>query len=425
MIIHIVKSGETINSIAAEYGVSAEILARNNDTGLQDFLVPGQTLVVLYPETVHNVAERDSLDSIAGRYGVSVNHLWRNNIWLGGRSNLRPGQQIVIDYSDKPQRRKNIMGYAYTFVSYSSLREALPYADVFSPFSYGITVEGDLIPPGDEPFTALAREYGVDPYMHISTLDADGHFSSENAHAILNDPLAQETLIDNIADTAVYKSYKGVDVDFEFIPGSDADLYASFLDSLRRRLNPLGLQLMAAVAPKTSREQTGLLYEGHDYAAIGEAVNKVLVMTYEWGYTYGPPMAVAPIPNVRAVLNYAVTDIPSNKIYMGMPNYGYDWPLPFVQGTTRATSIGNQEALTIAAKYNAEIQYDEYAQSPFFNYRDERGIEHEVWFEDARSVAAKCALIDEYNLFGAGYWNFMRRFPQNWLVVNATFIVGR
>ena len=32
-------------------------------------------------------------------------------------------------------------------------------------------------------------------------------------------------------------------------------------------------------------------------------------MTFEWGYTYGPPMAVAPLPQVRAVLDYAVSVI--------------------------------------------------------------------------------------------------------------------
>ena len=45
-------------------------------------------------------------------------------------------------------------------------------------------------------------------------------------------------------------------------------------------------------------------------------------------------MAVAPLPNVRRVLDYAVTEIPPEKIYLGIPNYGYDWPLPFRPGET-------------------------------------------------------------------------------------------
>ena len=55
----------------------------------------------------------------------------------------------------------------------------------------------------------------------------------------------------------------------------------------------------------------------------------VILMTYEWGWSGGPPMAVAPINSVRAVINYAVSVIPAKKIMMGMPLYGYDWELPY------------------------------------------------------------------------------------------------
>ena len=143
--------------------------------------------------------------------------------------------------------------------------------------------------------------------------------------------------------------------------------------------------------------------------------------SYEWGYTYGPPMAVAPLPNVRMVLDYAVTEIPPSKIFLGVPNYGYDWPLPFVQGTTRARSISNQEAVRLAIQYGADIQYDENAQSPFFHYTDENGTVHEVWFEDARSMRAKLALVAEYGFQGAGFWNLMRPSSQTWMTLSSLY----
>ena len=150
-------------------------------------------------------------------------------------------------------------------------------------------------------------------------------------------------------------------------------------------------------------------------------MDAVLLMTYEWGYTYGPPMAVAPLPNVRAVLDYAVTAIPPKKILLGVPNYGYDWPLPFLRGTTQAQSISNEQAIQLALSHNIAIQYDETAQAPYFHYADADGTVHEVWFEDARSIQAKLALIPEYGLYGVGYWNLMRPFPQNWRVLNALY----
>ena len=115
-------------------------------------------------------------------------------------------------------------------------------------------------------------------------------------------------------------------------------------------------------------------------------------------------MAVAPLESVRRVLDYAVSEIPADKIYMGLPNYGYDWTLPYKQGETRAKLVGNEEAVDIARRYGAEIRYDEAAATPYFEYT-ENGNAHIVWFEDARSWAAKLALIPEYGLLGAGVWN--------------------
>lgn len=143
-------------------------------------------------------------------------------------------------------------------------------------------------------------------------------------------------------------------------------------------------------------------------------------MSDEWGYTYGPPMAVAPLPSVRLVLDYAVSEIPADKIYMGIPNYGYDWTLPFQRGETRAKLIGNEEAIDIARRYGAQIQYDAVSQTPYFHYY-ENGNEHEVWFEDARSWMAKLALIPEYGFIGAGFWNAMRPFTAGWLILQAGY----
>ncbi len=135
-------------------------------------------------------------------------------------------------------------------------------------------------------------------------------------------------------------------------------------------------------------------------------------------------MAVAPINNVRRVVDYALTRIEPEKVFLGIPNYGYDWTLPYVKGESRARSISNVEAARIAAENNAEIQYDDAAQSPWFRYYDGNGAQHEVWFEDVRSIQQKFGLISEKGLRGAGYWNLMRPFQQNWSLLNYMFGVN-
>jgi spore germination protein len=109
---------------------------------------------------------------------------------------------------------------------------------------------------------------------------------------------------------------------------------------------------------------------------------------------------------------------------MGQNLYGYDWTLPFVKGTV-AKAVSPQQAIQLAASHHVTIQYDTKAQAPHFNYPDANGKQHEVWFEDARSIQAKFDLIKELNLRGMSYWKLGLSFPQNWLLIVDNFNVTK
>lgn len=421
MLIYRVKQGDTLFKIAEENGVSVFNILANNGLTLDTPLVVGQTIVILYPRIVHTVKQGETLSGIAEVYGLSVNELYRNNPQLGARDNIVEGQSLFIAYEGEKLGDAEVTGYAYEFVDLDLLRFQQPYLTYMMPFTYGFTPLGELIIPDDEPLLEIAREYKATPLLHLSTLTEAGNFSNELARQILNDMAAQENLINNVVNIINEKGYGGLDIDFEFLPVEDSLKYPELISRFRERLSPLGKIVIAALAPKTSAEQRGLLYEGHRYKEIGEAADAVFLMTYEWGYTYGPPLAVSPIEPVRSVIEYALTEIPADKILMGVPNYGYNWTLPYVQGESRADSISNIEAVELARKYGAEILFDDVAKAPHFNYTDEEGREHEVWFEDAESIDTKLRLINEYGLRGAGYWNLMRPFPQNWAVLNSLY----
>jgi len=304
-----------------------------------------------------------------------------------------------------------VIGYAYPFINQGVLESWLPDLTYVYSFSYGITPQGDLIPLEDERLRQTAREHGVQVLMVLTPMDAEGHFSTELASQVLNNPAARQRLVNNIFAELEQKDYFGIDFDFEYVNRADRDLYTGLIRETAARVQPAGFIVTAALAPKTSTEQPGLLYGGHDYAGIGSVADLVMLMTYEWGYAFGPPMAVAPLDKVRQVLDYAVTQIPRSKILMGIPNYGYDWTLPFIEGVTEAENISNPEALARAAQVGATIQYDPVAQSPFYEYTDELGREHIVWFEDARSLRAKLETVNEYDLAGIGFWTIMDPWP--------------
>ena len=363
----------------------------------------------------------DTLSSLARQNGQSVRSLLRLNPNLTQQTAIYPGQIVVTAIEDAPEREAAAFGYAYPYVSPSVLAGILPYAVGVAPFTYGFTEDGTLVPLDDSALLAQAAEIGTAGVMHLSTLTERGTFSAERAAALLENEAAQETLIANVVTNMAARGYQALDVDFEYLGAPLAAAYAAFLGKLRAAVNASGWPLLAALAPKTSREQAGTLYEGHDYAAVAANTDAVLLMTYEWGYTYGPPMAVAPLPSVRRVVEFALTEMPPEKIFLGFPNYAYDWTLPYAPGTTRAQSIGNEAAVQLAVNVGAEIRFDEQAQTPWFAYTDGESRAHEVWFEDARSSLAKYRLVTEYGLCGIGYWNFMRPFTAGFALLNAVF----
>ncbi len=420
MEIHVVKSGDSIFSIANQYGVSVQRLIFDNEIYTPENLVIGQALLILHPTKIYQVKSGDTLYSIAQYFQVSVISLIRNNPYIIQDQQLREGQVLVITYEGSQDKIISTNGYVYPFVNHQVLEQTLPYLTTLSIFSYGITTEGGLVPTDDEEVLEITTKHGVGPVLTLTPSDANGVFNNELVSAVAQNKDVQNRLINELLATVKEKQYVGVDVDFEYIKAEDRTGFVEFVAELTRRMNAEDFFVSVALAPKVSEDQPGLLYEGIDYRLLGESANSVLLMTYEWGYTFSEPMAVAPINKVREVLDFAITQIPEYKIDMGIPNYGYDWPLPYVKGETKARAIGNIEAVQIAAANNAVIQFDEVAQTPFFTYTRD-GVDHEVWFEDVRSIKAKLELVKEYNFRGVGYWQLMRLFRPNWLLLNTMF----
>ncbi|MDO4311608.1 MAG: glycosyl hydrolase family 18 protein [Eubacteriales bacterium] len=373
---------------------------------------------------IYVVASGDTIDSIAANFGVSADSIIYGNQLVYPYA-LAVGQALLITYPEEFSPAKPSIqagGYAYTYISPWVLEQTLPFLTELFIFSYGFTPEGNLLlPPLDDYWmiqAALSQD--VRPILTLTPFDASGQFNNALITSVVQNENYRQNLIGQVLNTLQSKNFAGADVDFEFIQRQDRDAFTAFVNELAAALRPYGYTTTVALAPKTSANQPGLLYEGKDYAALGAAADSVLLMTYEWGYKYGPNMAVAPLNAVRRVVDYAVTEIPPEKIHLGIPNYGYDWPLPFEQGTTAAVTIGNVEAIRIAVENNAVIQFDETAMSPYFRYTL-NGTEHEVWFEDVRSISAKFNLIKEYGLSGADYWQIMRWWRANWLLLNDRF----
>lgn len=374
---------------------------------------------------IYVVQQGDTVDTIAAAYGLSPESVIYNNQLVYPYA-LAIGQALLLstEPASIPSFPAYAGGYAYPFIEETVLNQTLPFLSDLFIFSYGFTTEGELVPPAlDDTFMITAAvNSGVRPILTLTPFGPDGRFNNYLITTLVNSETVKNTLLQNLLTVLGEKGFLGVDVDFEYILPQDRMPFAAFVADLRNFLAPYGYSVSVALAPKISDDQPGLLYEGKDYRLLGEAADSVLLMTYEWGYTYGPPMAVAPINKVHEVVDYAVTRIAPSKINLGIPNYGYDWTLPYERGVSAARTISNLEAVQIAVNAGVPILFDETAMSPYFRYT-ENGRQHEVWFEDVRSLNEKYSLLPEYGLRGIGVWQIMKFFRAGWLLFKDRFLI--
>lgn len=419
--VHVVRPGETLWAISNRYGVTIQDIARENRITNPSLIYVGQTLVIPAPDRgIHVVQPGETLWSIANQYGLTVQDMVREN-QITNPSLIYAGQRLRI-----PRRMIEANGYLTRTGADGEriARELGTYLTYLSMFSYHIRPDGSLIPLDDASVLQAARAQRAAPLMVITNFEGR-RFSPDLAHSVLASTGVQDILITNILNTLRSKRFVGLNIDFEYVRPEDRELYNQFLRRVVNRLRPEGYSISTALAPKVSADQIGLLYEAHDYPVHGQLTDFVVLMTYEWGYAAGPPWAIAPINEVRRVLNYAVTAIPRNKILMGIPTYGRDWRLPFVAGQSIAATISPQEAIARAARYGVDIQFHQLYQSPFYRYTDAQGVRHEVWFEDARSVQVKYNVVKQYGLRGVSYWELSVPFPQAWPVLENNFRIRK
>lgn len=423
MQIYVVKPGDTLYAIALEYRTTVAAIVEANRIPVPDSLVVGQALVIPVDGMYYFVQPGDTLWLLGRRFGINYLELARINN-LAPDFMLRVAQRLYIPPRPKTPAVANAylepLGGQASEALLNDARNAAPLLTYLAPFSYQARSDGTMVPVPLAGIPEIAVANGAKLMMVVTNI-MGGQFSGQLARNILESRAVQNLLINNIiAEVDRVGLFTDVHFDFEFIPPDLRTAYVSFIGMAANRLRAEGLQISVALAPKTSATQQGQWYEAHDYGALGALVDFVVIMTYEWGYSGGPPMPVSPIGPVERVLRYAITEMPAGKILMGQNLYGYDWTLPFVPGGEFARAVSPQLAINIARENNAAIEYDYVAQAPFFYYTAQ-GRRHIVWFEDARSIQAKFDLLKSLNLRGISYWKLGLPFPQNWLLLEENF----
>ncbi len=342
-------------------------------------------ITVILIGNIYSVSFAAQSDSLP-RVGLSKFDRLRS---LNGKLNGQNAIEIVGYYADDwPGDQRSLT----SVWNYGTKMTAI------APFAYTVDNKGSLNGSISKDTINAANTYGLQVLALIHNYNGTA-FDKKLISTILNNATTRKNLVNNIADLVQTKRLAGVNIDFENISPTDRSKYTTFLSELKTALVKQGGLLTVSVPAKQGDEPDNVWSGGFDYQKIGQIVDRVMIMTYDEHWFGGSPGPVASLPWVQKVVKYTVSQIPADKVLLGLGIYGYDWTS---SGKT-ARSLPMTDALNVAAQYGANIIWDNQSSVPYFNYWP-GSQKHVVWFESPQSAALKVNLVKQYNLKGIAIW---------------------
>ncbi len=306
-----------------------------------------------------------------------------------------------IEALNKNLTKVKVKLFGWVTLSSSSIEAFYAHHDKFtwvSPTWYYITGGGYLIDRGvSRDFIEKCRSWGV----KLIPLVANWEFDRDTIHRILTNPEVRKKAVDSIVEEVLRQGYDGINIDFENIPYSDRGYLTEFMRLLYEKLHSHGKIVTQAV---------GLSYV-YDHKALAEYNDYLIVMAYGYHYSGSGPGPIAPLYWLEDVIRNMLKYVPREKLIIGVPLYGYDWP----KGG-RGSAVTYYDAISLAGAYGAKVRFDNASGEAYFRYSS-GGLEHEVWFQVAKSFEVRAKLIKAFGLDKIAVWRVGQEDPLIWDII--------
>jgi len=286
--------------------------------------------------------------------------------------------------------------------------------DEISPFWYSSDASGRLYGNRDDELVQAAHAANVLVIPSIHNVEDPGAVIG-----VLSDNYIRARHVQNIVDEVLARNYDGIDIDYEMLPDSLRPSFSAFIIELSTALHAHGKLLTIAVHAKDC--DYCALGGFQDWQVIGQYADRVRIMTYDYSWRGSGAGPVAPLYWVESVAEYARSVINPEKIFIGVPFYGYDWP---PQGNARALPWGEIEDLISNQGLTINLmQRDQRGRvdESWFRYQSGDGL-REVWFMTDNSLEAKLDLVQRLDLAGIAIWRIGYEKPEYWDVIRRTLV---
>ncbi|ARU63522.1 hypothetical protein CBW65_22830 [Tumebacillus avium] len=424
MFVHLVKKGDTLSGIGHDYEVSVEELQYVNGM-VDDALVPGCSLLVptSVPTTLltYQVQAGDTVKKIANRFHMPERMLLAANLVTG--ETLQPGTHLTLPLPVLEKKtievnmRWEVQEEDLDLLTMEEAQDSVSTVSV----AYGLAEsDGSLrMPPLlSRRLLAETRRAKAETLLLITLADGDV------AERLLSHLPSRRAFFSELRSALQEHGFRGLHLEMPPMSPKLRPLFNGFVRELGLRVRRSGCMLYLGVPAHAADDPEHPRSGVYDVQYLSQHVDRLVWNAdEEFGRLEGPPMALAPLHLIRRTLHHALTLVPRRKLLLGLPFFGYDWATPF-QPEQLPTLIlhGHCDEEVLMPK---QIHWDDRAMAPMFTYRNEDGETREVWYEDARSVAAKLNLVSELGLAGISCLVHGSTLESNWGLLRDAFHISK
>ena len=295
--------------------------------------------------------------------------------------------------------------YPWEEESWSSMQEWKDVLDEVSPFWYLTLPNGTIIKVTDEAEDPALIDFCRDNTISLMPLVSNLH-DPETVRLIVRDEVVQQKHIQDLLELTLLNHYRGIEINYESLYTEDKFHYVDFIGNLTRAFHSKGKLVHVSVFPKTDRDEERYGPAGYDYEGLGREADFVRIMAYNLHWSScevsGP---ITSYEWVSEVIDYALERISPGKIILGIPLFGYDWPI-YPNGRTKgiADNYTFEDVEALRQKFDLERKWNITSRTPYFLYKDSTGTDHALHFCDSESLLHEMDIVGRNSLRGISIW---------------------
>ena len=305
---------------------------------------------------------------------------------FGGNTN-----KYIASWDDRKAGIRAAFYVNWDPMSYASLKESIGSLNLVMPEWFYINQKNfGLEEHIDAKGYQLMKKTGI-PVMPVITNAYNGEFQSKTVTALLQNKKKRQTLIREMLQSCQRHHFVGLNIDFEEVQTSSNEALTAFVKELSDAFHQHGLYV-------TQDIQSG--NEDYDVRELAKYDDYLMLMAYDEHNTVSAPGPVSSQQWTGKLLDAVASQIPEQKIILGIGAYGYDW----TNKGDNNQSISIHDAMSLAADSETPINFDSNTYSLNFSYDDENDVTHQVYFNDAATNFNTMRYGCEYGVAGFSVW---------------------